>query len=121
MIKMTRWQDWAELVLGIWLAASPWVLQFADMELVAWNAWLTGAAVIILSLIELYLPKFWEELVSVLLGLWLVVSPFVLKFRADETVSWNAILVGLLIVAFAVWAMVRDEEFGKWWHDHVTG
>ena len=24
------WEDWATLLIGVWLCASPWVLQLAD-------------------------------------------------------------------------------------------
>jgi hypothetical protein len=29
----------------------------------------------------------------------------------------NAVIVGILVAAFAGWAMVHDQEFEKWRHD----
>nr|HET6901364.1 SPW repeat protein [Ktedonobacteraceae bacterium] len=37
------------LILGIWVFISPWILGFAYMAGIAWSAWIIGALVIILS------------------------------------------------------------------------
>lgn len=39
-----RWQHSANLVLGIWLFVSPWILQFMVNELGMWNAFVLGVA-----------------------------------------------------------------------------
>ena len=64
--RSNRWQDWATLILAIWLFISPWVLQFgggvsttpvtaapgggpiAAVSNAAWNAWVLGVIVFIL-------------------------------------------------------------------------
>ena len=116
-----RWQDWVELALGIWLAISPWVLGFQDMAFATWNAVLLGLAIIVFAAIELRLPKAWEEWVSLVMGLWLVVSPFVPGFHSALAASWNTFAVGILTALFAAWAMSLDKQIGKWWDQHVTG
>lgn len=37
------------VVLGIWLAASPWILTFTDNRVVTWNSVLVGALIVILA------------------------------------------------------------------------
>jgi hypothetical protein len=112
-----RWQDWVELLLGVWLIVSPWVVGFADVEVARLNALVLGIAIVAYSLIELGVPKAWEEWVSAAMGLWLVVSPFVLNFSQQAAATWNAIAVGALLLVFALWALVRDYRP----HDRVTG
>jgi len=46
-----------------------------------------------------------------------VVSPFVLNFSQQAAATWNAIVVGALVLVFALWALSRD-----YWPQHrVTG
>ncbi len=42
--------EWANTVLGAWMFVSPWVFGFALVAGAAWNAWILGAAVVILAL-----------------------------------------------------------------------
>lgn len=38
-----------------------------------------------------------------ILGLWLLLSPWLLGFSAFNLVAWNNILVGALIIIFVFW------------------
>jgi len=116
-----RWQDVIELILGVWLAFSPWTLGFSDMEAATWNAVVLGAAIGIFALLEMGLPRIWEEWISLAMGLWLVASPFVLGFSSHAVASWSTLATGVMIAVFAAWAMSLDKEIGKWWDRHVTG
>lgn len=119
-----RWQDIANLVLGAWLFISPWILGLAALgfnevpQTVAWNSHLVGAAILVVAAIAVYLPRAWEEGLNLLLGVWLVISPWVLEFANSSRDTLNAVVVGVLVTALATWAMVHDKEFEKWWHDH---
>ena len=100
-----RWQDWLNLLIGIWLFISPWVIGFATTDYHAsWNAWILGVAIVVFSAIAVSMPKAWEEVINILLGIWMVISSWVLGVatRAAET---NAVIVGLLVILFAAWAM----------------
>ena len=110
-----RWQDWANLVLGSWLFASVWLLGYAGSA-AAWNAAVMGAGIVVFALIAAYMPKAWEEIINTLLGVWLVVSPFVLGFATSTTVALHTVLVGILATSFAVWAMASDKRLYKRWN-----
>lgn len=105
MRREQRWQDWVALVFGVWFFISPWILGFADMEMAAWNSYIIGIAVAVFSIIALARPQQWEEWVNILLGIWLILSPFVLGFAESTSPLANAIILGLLIGIDAVWAM----------------
>ena len=47
---MRKWQDWANLVLGLWLVLSPWILGFSGTSSAPWNAVILGLLVGLLAL-----------------------------------------------------------------------
>lgn len=116
-----RWQDWVSLVLGGWLAVSPWVLGYSDVVPATWSAVIVGVVLGAYALVEIEMPKPWEEWVNFLLGLWLMLSPLVLGFAGSAMAAWHTVAIGALVLLLAAWAMSLDKEIGKWWHDHVAG
>lgn len=110
-----RWQDGANLLLGVWLFISPWLLGYAGSS-AAWNAYALGAGLAAFAALAVYMPKAWQEAVNTALGIWLVVAPFVLNFEAMPRVSLHTVLVGIMVTAFAIWAMFDDRAFYKRWH-----
>ena len=50
MLRAAPWQDWATLILGIWLFIAPWILSFTGLANAAWDHWIVGALVFLVSL-----------------------------------------------------------------------
>lgn len=99
-----RWQDWATLVAGLWFAVSPWVLGYeGNRDVVLYNALITGLAIVLFSAGALAKPETWEEVVDFLLGVWTMVSPWVLGFSDQRPIAVNAMVVGLLVTVLAAW------------------
>jgi hypothetical protein len=44
-------------------------------------------------------------------------SPWMLSFTDIPTATTNAVVIGLLVTAFAVWAMIMETAVAKWWHE----
>jgi hypothetical protein len=110
-MKDKRWQDWLNLLLGIWLFISAWVIGFAGTDVGgSWNAWILGVAIVVFSAIAVSMPQAWEEVINILLGIWMVISSWVIGVtgRAVET---NAVIVGLLVILFAAWAMAMNRDW----------
>src|SRR5215471_19381253 len=81
------WEDWIDMVLGAWLAISPWVLGFADGDPAATrNALIVRIAVAALSALTFLAYSVIEEWVDVVLGLWLILSPWVLSGSGNGAV-----------------------------------
>ena len=74
-------QDWVDLVLAICLFISPWVVGFVADITPAWNAWIVGVVLGALTIAALSVFAEWEEWVNLVLGLWLIVSPWLLWIR----------------------------------------
>jgi hypothetical protein len=83
------------VVLGIWLIISPFVLAFARNQTAKWNDIAVGIAV---ALVSLSGGNWW----NVVLGIWLIISPFVLGFANAPTILWNNIVLGVLVFIVAV-------------------
>jgi len=54
MVAFSRWEEWANLLLGFWLIVSPWVLGFAHTRAMHFSI-VVGAAVAFLALLELWI------------------------------------------------------------------
>lgn len=119
MTKMKHWQDPLNLVLGLWMIASPWALAYQSEATAMANALIVGGLVVILAALEVFKLKAWEEWTSFALGLWLAMSPWVLGFDVVVIAMANALIVGLVIAALALWALGTDRDIGGWW-SHPT-
>lgn len=118
-MTLKRWQDWVNVVLGVWMVTSPWVLDFSASESAAApTAWILGAAIILFAGIAVYMHKAWEEALNIILGICLLASPWALGYAGEMTPTTNAVVIGLLVIAFGVWAMLMDGAVQKWWHEH---
>lgn len=104
--RSNRWQDWANLILAIWLFISPWILQFSGPApaggattggVAAWDAWVLGVIVFIVALSAIGRMEFWQEWINLLLGIWIFIAPWVLGFVPVSNASWDHWIVGVLI------------------------
>lgn len=111
-----HWQDPINLVLGLWLIASPWVLSYDFDRTATWNAVIVGLLTAAAALYALFRIMAWEEWAGVAFGVWMIVSPWVLGFSTVAVATWNAVLVGLAIAALALWVLATDKDLGGWWH-----
>ncbi|MER3537504.1 MAG: hypothetical protein C4298_05385 [Thermus sp.] len=104
MIRTAHWQDWANLVLGLWLLLSPWLLGYTSLTNALWNSVIVGILVALMALMHLRGGPLWEEWVNLVLGIWLILSPWILGFSGMASPTWNAVIVGVLVGLFALLA-----------------
>lgn len=113
-----RWQDWITLALGLWTIVSPFLLLAQGTSTilpttVAWNFFAVGAALTLVGIVALYSHRLWEEWIDVALGAWLVISPWVLAFTAMTMLKWDAVIVGLAVLALSGWALMSGMREGR--------
>ena len=90
------------------MAASPHVLGYTLDSPATGNAYGAGVVVLLFNLISACrLVDQGQELFNILLGAWLVLSPYSLGFRGDVAAADNAMAVGGLVAALAVWSISR--------------
>jgi hypothetical protein len=99
------WQDWVNLVLGAWLLIAPFLGVGAASDAAMWSSYLSGVLIMVFAWAALARPQRWEEWLNLLVGAWLIISPFVLNYTYLSGAMWNHIIVGILVAADALWAM----------------
>lgn len=99
----SRWVDWANLILGIWLFISPWILHLTVPGAASpGNFWWVGGAIIIFALWALTAPRArWTEWINGILAIWLFISPWVLGFADVPRAGWDAWCVGVAVFILA--------------------
>jgi SPW repeat-containing protein len=101
--RSEQWQDTVNIIASVWLFISPWVLGYAGGQVQAWNAWIVAVVVFVLSIASLAQFQRWEEWINVLLGIWLILSPWILRFSTASRPTSNAVIVGIIIGVLALW------------------
>ncbi len=102
MRSSTRQVSWLNVVLGAWLFISPWVLDFVPADDASRNAWIVGAAIAVIAAIVAAMGVSYLAWANVVLGAWLFVSPWALSYTNLDGASWNAWIVGVLVVIVAL-------------------
>ena len=113
--KMKRWQDQLILLLGLWLIVSPWVYSYPQGSQQMINAIVSGLVIAVLAAFDLYKTYFWAVVVNLLLGVWVAVSPWVLRLAEQSTLMWNSVIVGIAVAVLALWELRTDPELHKHW------
>jgi hypothetical protein len=111
-MTMRRWVDWINVMFGLWLITSPWFLTMAgDDKPAAWSSWIVGVGIVSLAFFAMYKPAIWGDTIGVILGAWLLASPWVLGFAGAPGAAMNAVIIGVLVMGYALWAMRIDMTF----------
>jgi hypothetical protein len=105
------WEDWAGICLGILIGLSPWLTGQEDNPVVAWNAVLVGLFVVMLNALELVDLHRWEETADIVLGLWLIASPFV--FMYDGALAYWHYGLGAVVVLLAILELWQDRNLSE--------
>lgn len=111
-----NWQDTIALILGLWLMASPWILGYAGVSIAMWNAVLFGALIVLMAVMAIVNFHEWEEWADIIIGLWLVVSPWALGFAMAYAAgpagvaTWNFVVLGLLTLGMALWSLMAHRQ-----------
>ena len=113
--KLKRWQDQVILLLGLWLLVSPWAFSYPEGSPQMLNALVSGLVIAVLAAFDLYKTYFWAVVVNLLVGVWVAVSPWVLRLADQRVVMWNELIVGIAVVVLALWELRTDPELHKHW------
>lgn len=116
---MSRFQDWDDIGLGLWVFVSPWVMGFStSVPYAAWCAWTLGLALIVVGILAVSMPRLWEEPINIAIGLSLLSSPWLLSFSNNTMIITIFRVAGLLIVALAATAIAMDPRTQNWLDKH---
>lgn len=48
--RVAEWEDWVNLALGAWLFISPWIFGYTALVQPAWNSYIVGLLVVLISI-----------------------------------------------------------------------
>ena len=102
--------DWINLVLAVILFLSPWIFGFPAGP-ASVNAMIAGIVIGVVAIAALVSFGQWEEWVNLILGIWVVISPWVLAFSSTASASWVQVIIGLavaILAAIELWTMTRN-------------
>jgi hypothetical protein len=92
--------DWINLLLAIALIVSPWVMGFAAGTAMS-NAVVAGIIIGAIAIAALVSFAQWEEWANLLLGVWVLISPWVLGFDGNFNALWTHVAIGLAVAILA--------------------
>jgi hypothetical protein len=112
---MRKWRresilDVYNLVLALVLFVTPWFLVQATPA-AHLDLWASGAAIGAISVAALLAFAWWKEWVNLLLGVWLIASPWLLGFAHTRAMHFS-IGIGVVVAfmsALEIW-LVYDKE-----------
>lgn len=104
------------LLVGLWLVAMNFVL-WSHVEVIGpWNQGLLGLTVVVMAGYRLARPPTSAAMswMIAVLGVWMMVSPFVFDYSLLPEILWVDMAAGLLLIVSGVWAGLaggRRREF----------
>ncbi|HEY9012731.1 MAG TPA: SPW repeat protein [Devosia sp.] len=99
--------DMVSVVAGLALFVSPWLFGFSAEAAASWNAWIAGLLIAIVGVWTIASCQNWEEWLNLALGVWTLVSPWLLGFAIGSAVTMH-VVVGLIVAALAIFELWRS-------------
>lgn len=97
------WARVVEVMLGCWLAISPFIFRHSEEDRVLWFSDLFAAmVVIILALVSFWPPMRFAHVANLVIALWLIGFGFWASPYPSPPALQNDIVVGLLLLMFAI-------------------
>ncbi len=107
-MKTAKTLSWIVALFGLWEVIAPFLLGYLAVGAALWDAIIIGVVLIVLA--------GWAALVNqegtikslnwinAVLGLWLIIAPFILAYSGTAAAMWNDIIVGVVVAVLAAWA-----------------
>jgi len=111
------WEDWFGMLLGLLIVVSPWFplqpaneVMNAERGTMILNTFVVGMLVFGLAQLEYVALQRWEEVGEIVLGLWLIGSPWIFGYSGDEFLQVWHVMLGAVVVLLGALQLWQD------WH-----
>lgn len=97
---------------GLWVFFSPWVFGYAVDSAAMWVSMVSGAIIVSIGLIRSLHPRTnpsWSW-VSFIVGLWVVITPWVYGYTFNVPAVWSDVIVGLSVALLALVSSLPGRE-----------
>jgi hypothetical protein len=99
------------LLLGLSLTLAPWLAGYWHELLRAVSSIASGLAIASLVLLSMRRRCFWAAALTLLTGLWVAVSPWVLGAAKGEELPLTVeLFAGIVVIALALWELRSDPQ-----------
>ncbi|KGT73961.1 hypothetical protein MA20_41360 [Bradyrhizobium japonicum] len=107
------WEDWCGMLLGALIVASPWFpiqdhAPVIERQVMVLNTVAIGLVVFGLSQLEYVALQRWQEVATILVGLWLIVSPYVFGYSGEGFLRIYHTSLGAVAVILGVLQLWQD-------------
>lgn len=111
-LQRARWASAGNVLAGLWLIIAPFVLNFEGADNAQWNHIIVGLAVLVIAAIRAFDPDEREGMswVNVILGLWMIVSPYLLGYADVNDAQTNSLITGAIILILAAFSAYETNE-----------
>jgi hypothetical protein len=101
--------DVANLILGAILFVSPWVFGF-DAGRASGNAYIAGIVIVALAIAALAAFAIWEEWLNLIVGLWTLVSPWLLGFQHTGAMPVHVAIGAAVVILAAIEIWITSQH-----------
>ena len=105
--------DFYTAAFGLVLFVSPWLFAYVNND-ARLDLWVSGAAITAISVVAVVAFSNWEEWLKVLIGFWLIASPWVLGFTHTRAMHLS-IGLGAMVAFMAfleLWIANYEPQYG---------
>ena len=97
---------------AFWLFVSPWAFFGVAEQPGAWNAWIVGGAMTLISMLRLTRPIGTTVFgyLNALLALWSLGSPWIIGYTANGARVANTLIMGSCVLGFSLMACYFSRE-----------
>jgi len=114
------WEDWLGMLLGVLIVLSPWFptqaaheMLEAERSFIVLNTFTVGIIVFGLAQLEYVALQRWEEGAEILVGLWLIASPYIFGYSEEGMLRiWHSGL-GAAVVLLATLQLWQDWDLSE--------
>ena len=95
-----------DMLAGIWLLIGPFVLGFRGNTGAVANNVALGIVIGLLALYRAFNPatNSWVSWLNFLLGVWVLISPWVVPFSSVHAAAINNVIMGIIVIILAAWS-----------------
>lgn len=107
--RQVRTASGLDVLAGLWLVVAPFIFNYSSNGGSVANDVAVGIAVLLLAGVQVTGDNYrysWPSWANVLLGAWLLVSPFVLSFPSGSAAMWNDVVLGVVVGGLALYSAV---------------
>ncbi len=105
------------VLAGIWLIVSPWIYTVASAQNGGvWNSVIVGIVITFFAASR-FLGSYDRTLswLNALLGLWMIVSPWVYGYSGASGFTWNSVIVGIIVAILGTWSATAPASARETW------